>query len=101
MTIDFTDIVIVAGNYGSGKTETAVNLAASCRKMGKSVAVADLDLVNPYFRTREARIPLEAMGIRMVLPDRQYLHADYPSWHQPLQTFSETGGCDHSGCRRG
>ncbi len=46
--------------------------------MGKSVAVADLDLVNPYFRTREARIPLEAMGIRMVLPDRQYLHADLP-----------------------
>ncbi len=78
MTIDFTDIVIVAGNYGSGKTETAVNLAAACRETGKSVAIADLDLVNPYFRTREARIPLEAMGIRVVLPDRQYLFADLP-----------------------
>jgi hypothetical protein len=78
MTMDFTDIVIVAGNYGSGKTETAVNLAAACRKTGKSVAIADLDLVNPYFRTREARIPLEALGIQVVLPDRQYLHADLP-----------------------
>lgn len=78
MTIDFADIVIVAGNYGSGKTETAVNLAAACRKTGKSVVVADLDLVNPYFRTREARIPLEAMGIQVVLPDRQYLYADLP-----------------------
>ena len=78
MTIDFTDIVIVAGNYGSGKTETAVNLAAACRRTGKSVAIADLDLVNPYFRTREARIPLEAMGIQVVLPDRQYLYADLP-----------------------
>ena len=78
MTIDFADIVIVAGNYGSGKTETAVNLAAACRKTGKSVVVADLDLVNPYFRTREARIPMEAMGIRVVLPDRQYLYADLP-----------------------
>jgi len=78
MTLDLTDIVIIAGNYGSGKTETAVNLAAACRKTGKSVAIADLDLVNPYFRTREARIPLEASGIRVVLPDRQYLHADLP-----------------------
>ncbi|MDZ7664544.1 MAG: cobalamin biosynthesis protein CbiA [Desulfotignum sp.] len=78
MTMDFTDIVIVAGNYGSGKTETAVNLAAACRKTGKSVAIADLDLVNPYFRTREAIIPLEAMGVKVVLPDRQYLHADLP-----------------------
>ena len=78
MTIDFTGIVIVAGNYGSGKTETAVNLASACRKTGKSVAIADLDLVNPYFRTREARIPLEAMGIQVVLPDRQYLFADLP-----------------------
>lgn len=78
MTLDLTDIVIITGNYGSGKTETAVNLAAVCRKIGKSVAIADLDLVNPYFRTREARIPLEAAGIRVVLPDRQYMHADLP-----------------------
>lgn len=78
MMIDFTGIVIVAGNYGSGKTETAVNLATECRKTGKSVAIADLDLVNPYFRTREVRIPLEAMGIQVVLPDRQYLFADLP-----------------------
>ncbi|MDT8377575.1 MAG: cobalamin biosynthesis protein CbiA [Desulfotignum sp.] len=78
MTMNFADIVIVAGNYGSGKTETAVNLAVASRKTGKSVVVADLDLVNPYFRTREARIPLEAMGIQVVLPDRQYLYADLP-----------------------
>jgi signal recognition particle GTPase len=78
VTIDYSGIVVLAGNYGSGKTETAVNLAAACRKTGKSVTIADLDLVNPYFRAREARIPLEAMGIRVVLPDRQYLHADLP-----------------------
>lgn len=78
MTIDFSGIVVLAGNYGSGKTETAVNLAVACRKTGKSVAIADLDLVNPYFRAREAKILLEALGIRVVLPDRQYLHADLP-----------------------
>ncbi len=76
--MDFTGIVVVAGNYGSGKTETAINLAAACRKTGMAVNIADLDLVNPYFRTREARIPLEALGIKVILPDRQYLFADLP-----------------------
>jgi len=76
--LDFTGIVVVAGNYGSGKTETAINLAAACRKTGMDVNIADLDLVNPYFRTREARIPLEALGIQVILPDRQYMFADLP-----------------------
>jgi hypothetical protein len=76
--LDFTGIVVVAGNYGSGKTETAINLAVACRRTGMAVNIADLDLVNPYFRTREARIPLEALGIQVILPDRQYMFADLP-----------------------
>lgn len=103
MTINFSGILVVAGNYGSGKTEIAVNLAAACRKTGKTVTIADLDLVNPYFRTREARIPLEALGIKVVLPDRQYLHADLPilapsvagSLRQPADlTILDAGGDD-------
>lgn len=73
-----TGIVVIAGNYGSGKTETAVNLAVAARKTGMDVSIADLDLVNPYFRTREARIPLEALGIKVTLPDLKYMHADLP-----------------------
>ena len=76
--IDIHGIVIICGNYGSGKTETAVNLAMNGKKKGLSVKIADLDLVNPYFRTREARIPLESMGVEVVLPDRQYMAADLP-----------------------
>jgi hypothetical protein len=72
------DIVVIVGNYGSGKTEVAVNLAAYHRRAGFSVSVADLDLVNPYFRTREARRPLEALGVRVVLPPDRYLTADLP-----------------------
>ena len=71
MKTDINGIVIIVGNYGSGKTETAVNLAATARKQGKTVKIADLDLVNPYFRTREARTPLEEMGIEVVLPDKK------------------------------
>lgn len=78
MKPDINGIVIIAGNYGSGKSETAVNLAAVGREQGKSVKITDLDLVNPYFRSREARQPLEALGVEVVLPDAKYMHADLP-----------------------
>ena len=78
MNIDMNGIVIICGNYGSGKTETAVNLAAKSRLTGKEVKIADLDLVNPYFRTREARGFLEKLGVEVVLPEKKYMHADLP-----------------------
>ena len=78
MNIDIKGIVIICGNYGSGKTETAVNLAIKRKMDGIDVKIADLDLVNPYFRTREARVLLESLGIGVILPDRQYMHADLP-----------------------
>jgi len=78
MLPDISGTIIIAGNYGSGKSETAVNLAAASRKSGKRVKIADLDLVNPYFRTREARKPLEDLGVEVVLPDKKYMHADLP-----------------------
>jgi len=78
LKIDLSGIVIICGNYGSGKTETAVNLAAKSRLAGKEVKIADLDLVNPYFRTREARVYLEKLGVQVVLPEKKYMHADLP-----------------------
>ncbi|MEN8212459.1 MAG: cobalamin biosynthesis protein CbiA [Thermodesulfobacteriota bacterium] len=78
MTIDLKGIVVICGNYGSGKTETAVNLALKKKQDGLDVKIADLDLVNPYFRTREARGLLEDMDIDVVLPDIKYMHADLP-----------------------
>ena len=79
MKIDLKGIVVICGNYGSGKTETAVNLAVAKKKQGGlDVKIADLDLVNPYFRTREAKGFLEDMDIDVVLPDVKYMHADLP-----------------------
>ena len=78
MDINFNDIVIIVGNYGSGKTEIAVNLAVQQKMDGKDVKLADLDLVNPYFRTREARQQLLALGIEVILPPEQYMAADLP-----------------------
>ncbi|MCK5311421.1 MAG: tyrosine-protein kinase family protein [Desulfobacteraceae bacterium] len=78
MDIDVQGIVVIAGNYGSGKTEIAVNLALHKKKAGLNVSIADLDLVNPYFRAREALDPLEKSGIKVVLPDKKYFNADLP-----------------------
>ena len=76
--IDLAGIVAIVGNYGSGKTEISINLAVNRKRAGLAVRIADLDLVNPYFRTREAKDTLEAWGIDVVLPPDEYLQADLP-----------------------
>ncbi len=78
MDISLNGLVAIVGNYGSGKTEVAINLAVNRRRSGMDVSIADLDLVNPYFRTREARNALEALGITVVLPPQEYMQADLP-----------------------
>ncbi len=78
MELDLTGIVIIVGAYGSGKTEVAVNLAVHMRQSGIAVRLADLDLVNPYFRSREARHALSRLGIGVVLPPPAYMQADLP-----------------------
>lgn len=77
-TIALDGLVVICGNYGSGKSEVSINLAAFKRSCGYTVRLADLDLVNPYFRSREARGALEALGIDVILPDLKYFHADLP-----------------------
>jgi hypothetical protein len=70
-------IVLIVGNYGSGKTEVAVNLAIRLCKQ-HPVAIVDLDIVNPYFRCREARMEMEECGIRVINPEGEYHSADLP-----------------------
>ena len=78
LEIHLSGVVAIVGNYGSGKTEVAINLAVHQKKAGLDVRIADLDLVNPYFRTREARKALAERGIDVVLPPREYLQGDLP-----------------------
>jgi hypothetical protein len=78
MITSLNGLVIIVGNYGSGKTEVSINLAVQAKKRGRDVRVADLDLVNPYFRTREARHLLKRLEIPLVLPPAQYMQADLP-----------------------
>ncbi len=78
MELRLEGIVVIVGSYGSGKSEVAIHLAVHHRSAGMRVRLADLDLVNPYFRSREARRPLAELGIEVVLPPDIYLQADLP-----------------------
>jgi RecA/RadA recombinase len=71
-------IRIFVGAYGSGKTEVALNWAFSRAAAGEKVAIADLDLVNPFFRSRELRGELEAAGVRVLAPEGELAEADLP-----------------------
>ena len=75
---DHEQLIAIAGNYGSGKTELAVNLALRLAASGRRVQIADLDIVNPYFRCREARSRMERGGIRVVVPPGAQAFADLP-----------------------
>jgi len=57
---------VITGHYGSGKTEFAVSLAMRLAAAGRGVALCDLDIVNPYFRSREQADLMEAQGIRVI-----------------------------------
>ncbi len=78
MDINLSGLIVIVGNFGSGKTEVSINLAVNRKRAGLNVGIADLDLVNPYFRTREARNTLTDLGIKVILPPEQYLQADLP-----------------------
>lgn len=61
-----TNTYILTGFYGSGKTEFALNLAMHFANQGTPTTLADLDVINPYIRSRERQASLEKLGIRVV-----------------------------------
>lgn len=71
-------ITIFTGHYGSGKTEVAVNYSINLKNSGKHVALVDLDIVNPYFRTADVKEMLEDMGIHVIIPPFAGTNVDLP-----------------------
>ena len=72
-------ITLLLGHYGSGKTNIAANLALMLRRAGYSVCVADLDIVNPYFRTADWSEEFSAAGISLVTPRFANTNLDIPA----------------------
>jgi len=72
-------LTLFAGHYGSGKTNIAVNYALKLAGEGKAVSIADLDIVNPYFRTADSAKELEAAGVRLISPQFANSNVDLPA----------------------
>lgn len=77
--------IVVIGNFGSGKTELALNLAFAAAKTQR-VSLVDLDIINPYFRSSERKRELEAAGIRFFSPTYADLGVEVPSL--PAEIYS-------------
>ena len=77
--MDHKRLTLFAGHYGSGKTNIAVNYALHLASEGKRVYIADLDIVNPYFRTKDSAAVLEAAGVHLVSPHFANSNVDLPA----------------------
>ena len=72
-------LTLFAGHYGSGKTNIAVNYAVILAKENKKVCIADLDIVNPYFRTKDSERELEENGITLICSKYANTNVDLPA----------------------
>ncbi len=77
--MDHKRLTLFAGHYGSGKTNIAVNYALLLAGEGKKVCIGDLDIVNPYFRTKDSEKVLTAAGIDLVSPQFANSNVDLPA----------------------
>lgn len=86
-------ITIITGHYGCGKTNFSVNLAVKAAAEGRSAAIVDLDLVNPYFRTADFRQMFEEKGIKMIAPDFANTNLDVPSIQFDVEQLVRSEDC--------
>ena len=77
--MDHKRLTLFAGHYGSGKTNIAVNYALQLAGEGKPVSIADLDIVNPYFRTADSARELQAAGVHLITPQFANTNVDLPA----------------------
>lgn len=82
-------ITIFTGHFGSGKTEVSVNYAFQLARSGKRTVIVDLDIVNPFFRTADAKKPLEEMGIKVIVPVYANTNVDVPSLPAQINSVFE------------
>ena len=83
-------ITIFAGHYGSGKTNLAVNAALALKRRHDSVILCDMDIVNPYFRTKDSEAILSEAGVRLISPRFANSNVDLP--YLPAEVAAIFGG---------
>ena len=72
-------LTLFAGHYGSGKTNVALNFAYRLRSMGLDTVIADIDTVNPYFRTKDSAAELKKAGIELIASEFAGSNVDLPA----------------------
>ena len=87
-------ITVVTGHYGTGKTNFSLNLALHAKAAGQDVAVMDVDIVNPYFRSSDYTQMLEAQGIRVVAPVMAQTMLDTPSLPPAMNVAIQTASAE-------
>ena len=80
------------GHYGSGKTHVAVSFAVSLAKKKKPVSIYDLDIVNPYFRTVDAKNILDANGIELIVSPYAETNVDIPAMNAASYKMTDDKG---------
>lgn len=103
MSYKYKRITLLSGHYGSGKTNIAVNMALDLKKQYGKVAVADLDIVNPYFRTKDSMEDFKRNRIRLIVSEYANSNLDIPALpddmyaitdDRQLKTIIDVGGDD-------
>lgn len=100
-------LYIIIGAYGSGKSEYSIHLARKLKSEGLDIVLADMDVVNPYFRSRDVREDFARIGIDVIAPEGEFKHADLPMISPrikgAIENLSKTVildvGGDPAGCR--
>lgn len=82
-------ITLLCGHYGSGKTNVAVNMAYDQKAKYDKVAIADLDIVNPYFRTKDSAEDFKAQGIELIVSEYAGSNVDIPALPQQIYSICD------------
>ena len=98
-------ITLFAGHYGSGKTNIAVNFALYLAGQGKQVTLADMDIVNPYYRAKDSAAEMEKAGVKMIASLYANSNVDVPALPPEMYAVTEDkarfAGLDVGGDDRG
>ena len=87
--MNYKRITLLGGHYGSGKTNVAVNMALDQAAQGFPVSIADLDIVNPYFRTEDSKAELDAAGIPLIVSPYANTNLDIPALPQEMYAVTD------------
>ena len=89
INMNFKRITILSGHYGSGKTNIAVNLALDLKKKHDNVAILDIDIVNPYFRTKDSEELFLKAGIKLICSEYANSNVDIPALPQAIYSVTD------------